>query len=117
MTDISKNAELQQSCITAVMRCCSFCQHFQHEEVGDSDYGGVYAEEATCSKYFDTDQETEEDIPDFDRNIERECCVLDFFRVCEIDLELSEKLSAEMYETGGSFNETYKFFKFRYNNA
>lgn len=117
MTEISKNAELQQSCITAVMRCCSFCQHFQHEEVGDSDCGGVYAKEASCSEYHDTEKETEEDIPNFDRNIKRECCDLDFFKVCEIDTDLSDRLATEMDETQGSFNETYKLFLARYNNA
>ena len=113
----TNNNPVPQCDKTAVMRCCSNCEFYRHEEVGDSDYGAVYTKEASCSEYYDTDEETEEDIPNFDRNIERECCVLDFFRVCEIDLELSEKLSAAMYETGGSFNETYKIFKFRYNNA
>ena len=113
MADISKNVELQQSCITAVMRCCSFCQHFQHEEVGDSDYGGVYAEEATCSKYFDTDQETEENIPDFDRNIKRECCDLDFWKVLDKDNDLIDLLNSE----GGEMDKAYDLFKVRYNNA
>jgi len=117
MTKLSKNAQVPQCDKTAVMRCCSNCEFYRHEEVGDSDYGAVYAKEASCSQYYDTDEETEEYIPNFDRNIERECCVLDFFQVCEIDLELSEKLSAEMEETGGSFNETYKLFKSLYNNA
>ncbi|RYJ51092.1 hypothetical protein DR871_014315 [Flavobacterium petrolei] len=102
-----------ESCLASVMRCCSFCQHFQHEEVGDSDYGGVYAEEATCSKYFDTDQETEEDIPDFDRNIKRECCDLDFWKVLDKDNDLIDLLNSE----GGEMDKAYDLFKARYNNA
>ena len=102
---------------TAVMRCCSNCSFYRHKEVGDSDYGAVYAKEASCSEYYDTDKETEEDIPNFDRNIERECCALDFFKVCEIDTDLSDRLATEMDKTQGSFNETYKLFNARYNNA
>ena len=102
---------------TTVMRCCSNCQFYQHEEVGDSDFGAIYADEPSCYHYHDTDEETEEDIPNFDRNIERECCVLDFFKVCEIDKDLSDKLSDEMDKTEGSFSNTYKIFCERYNNA
>ena len=109
--------ENQPSCLGAVMRSCSFCQFFRHEEIGDSDYGAVYAENATCSKYFDTDQETEEDIPNFDRNIERECCKLDFWQVIEVDKDLAEKLSIEQDKNEGSFSETYELFKVRYNYA
>jgi len=113
------NEELNEpSCLGAVMRSCSFCQFFRYEEVGDSDYGGyggVYAENATCSKYFDIDQETEEDIPNFDRNIERECCKLDFWQVIEVDKDLAEKLTIEQDKNEGSFSETYELFKVRYN--
>jgi len=114
---ISDNTHAKPFDKTAVMRCCSNCSFYQHEEVGDSDYGAVYAKEASCLKYCDTDKETEEDIPNFDRNIERECCVLDFFKVCEIDTDLSDRLATEMDETQGSFNQTYKLFNARYNNA
>ena len=102
---------------TAVMRCCSNCSNYRHEEVGDSDYGAVYSDEANCSMYYDYDDEKDEDIPNFDRNLERECCVLDFFKVCEIDTDLSDRLATEMDETQGSFSETYKLFNARYNNA
>ena len=96
-----------------VRRSCSFCQFFQHEEIGDSDFGGVYAENATCSKYLDTDKKTEEEIPNFDRNLERDCCKLDFWRVLEIDNVLSEKLAEESYRTG-KMDETYELFKEHY---
>ena len=107
----------QPFCQTHVMRSCYFCQFFQHEEIGDSDFGGVYAENPTCSKYLDTDQATEEDIPNFDRTIERDCCKLDFWRVMEVDKDLAEKLSAELDKSEGSFSETYELFKVRYNYA
>lgn len=107
----------QPSCLGAVMRSCSFCQFYTHEEVGDSDYGAVYSENASCSKYIDTDQETEEEIPNFDRNIERECCNLDFWRVIEFDKELAEHLEKEQESGEGSFSETYELFRVRYNYA
>lgn len=112
----SNTDPIPQCVQTDVMRCCSNCSNYRHEEVGDSDYGAVYAYEANCSEYLDTDDE-EEVISGFDRNIERECCALDFFKVCEIDTDLSDRLSTEMDETQGSFNETYKLFLARYNNA
>ncbi len=101
----------------AVMRSCSFCQFYTHEEVGDSDYGAVYSENASCSKYIDTDEETEEEIPNFDRNIERDCCNLDFWRVIEFDKELAEHLEKEQESGEGSFSETYELFRVRYNYA
>jgi len=102
---------------TDVMRSCFFCQFFTHEEVGDSDFGGVYAENASCSKYHDIDEETEEDIPNFDRAVERDCCQLDFWRVVEVDKELAEKLAKEQENGEGSFSETYELFRVRYNYA
>lgn len=114
---ISNVAEKQPSCLGAVMRSCSFCQFFQHEEIGDSDFGGVYAENPSCSKYYDTDKETGEDIPNFDRNIERDCCKLDFWRVVEVDNDLAEKLSIEQDKNECRFSETYELFKVRYNYA
>lgn len=98
----------------SVKRNCSFCQFFAHEEIGDSDYGGVYAENATCSKELDVDQETEYVISNFDRELDRDCCILDFWKVVEIDNILSEKLSEESDRTG-NMDETYKLFKERYN--
>ena len=114
---ISNEAQSQPSCLGAVMRSCSFCHFFQHEEIGDSDFGGVYAENPSCSKYYDTDEETEEDIPNFNRNIERDCCKLDFWRVVESDKDLAEKLAIEQDKNEGSFSETYELFKVRYNYA
>lgn len=91
---------------SAVKRSCSNCQFFQHEEVGDSDYGAVYFEVATCQKYLDTDPETEEDIPNFDRKVKRDCCELDFWKVVDLDGRLSQKLS----EDNGSIDGAYKLF-------
>jgi hypothetical protein len=116
-TNASNEAESPAFLVGAVMRSCSFCQFFQHEEIGDSDFGGVYAENPSCSNYFDTDEETEEDIPNFDRTIERNCCKLDFWRVVEVDKDLSEKLAIEQDKNEGSFSETYELFKVRYNYA
>lgn len=100
----------------AVRRSCLFCQFYRHEEIGDSDFGGVYAENPSCSKYLDTDKETEEDILNFDREIERDCCELDFWQVVEVDEELYVKLAQEAHSTG-KMEETYEMFKSRYNLA
>jgi hypothetical protein len=101
-----------------IRRSCSFCQYYRHEEIGDSDFGGVYAEQPSCSKYLDTDQETEEDIPDFDRHIERDCCHLDFWKVLEEDEQLKQYFDKEMSDkSGDNFNDSYEFFKARYNYA
>ena len=116
MNESNKQAETKPCTIHGVRRSCSFCQFFQHEEIGDSDFGGVYAENATCSQYLDTDQETEEEIPNFDRDLERDCCKLDFWRVLEVDSILSEKLAEESDSTG-KMDETYELFKERYNYA
>ena len=94
-----------------VRRSCSFCQYFQHEEVGDSDYGAIYSDVATCSQYLDTDKETEEDIPNFDREVERDCCELDFWKIN--DAEINNLMS----EDDGNIDRAYKLFKERYNYA
>jgi len=114
---LSDETQNQPSCLGAVVRSCSFCQFYTHEEVGDSDYGAVYSENPSCSKYIDTDEETEEEIPNFDRDIERECCDLDFWRVIEFDKELAEHLEKEQEIGDGSFSETYELFRVRYNYA
>lgn len=108
--------ESQPSCLGAVRRSCSFCQFYKHEEVGDSDFGAVYSDVATCQKYLDTDPETEQDIPNFDREVERDCCELDFWQVVEVDEDLSVKLAEETHTTG-KMEETYEMFKVRYNCA
>lgn len=118
MKNTTKTTDTPIDGYLAVMRCCSFCQNYCHEEIGDSDFGGVYAPDASCSKYLDVDQETEEDIENFDRNIDRDCCQLDFWYVLECDKTLKEHFDNEMDVTKGcSFDKTYKLFKERYNGA
>ena len=116
MEETSKNNETAQLGIGAVRRSCLFCQFYKHEEVGDSDYGAIYSDVKTCQKYLDTDPETEEYILNFDREIERDCCELDFWQVVEVDEDLSVKLAEESYSTG-KMEETYEMFKARYNCA
>jgi len=106
---ISDNTQVKILNKTISIRCCSNCQFYQHEEIGDSDFGTIYADMAICSKHYDT----KENIPNFDRNIERKCCVLDFFKVCEIDNELNESFNKELNK-GDSFNKTYKRFCEKY---
>lgn len=108
------NKTKNESAMSGVKRNCLFCIFYRHEEVGDSDFGSVYAKNPSCEKYYDTDEETEEDIPNFDRNIERDCCSLDFWKVVEVDKELDDKMSIEQSKNDGSFSETYDLFKMRY---
>lgn len=94
-------------------KCCSICYKYQAEEIGDSDYGAVYSDILSCSDYKDC----EDDIPitNFDRTIERLCCVPDFWKVIEEDTELSEMFDAEMSETDdGNFDKTFNEFKKKY---
>jgi hypothetical protein len=97
-----------------ITRCCKFCEFYQHEEVGDSDFGGVFSEKPSCLKYYDIDQETELEIPDFDREIERDCCVLDFWTILELDDVLSKNLSELSDGENDGVLSTYELFKERY---
>lgn len=38
----------EQLRLGTVRRSCLFCQFYKHEEVGDSDFGAVYSDVATC---------------------------------------------------------------------
>lgn len=99
---------------SCVIRNCEFCSNFIHEEIGDSDFGGIFADEPSCLKYYDLEDNSNELIKNFDRNIERECCDLDFWSVLEADDVLSKKFSE--ITNGGShdINEVYELFNERY---
>jgi len=60
---------------------CKVCSRYQCEEIGDSDYGAIYAKEPSCLQERDYDEENDCFIEGFDRDVERDCCVLDFFKV------------------------------------
>jgi len=94
-------------------RNCKVCEHYQCEEIEDSDYGAIYAAEPFCSKYKDTD-ENENEIKGFDRDIERECCVLDFLKVADIDDEIGSLLNADSDEFTTFGDKAYKQFKEKY---
>ena len=99
-----------------VVRCCDLCKHFIYEEVGDSDFFSVYSEEKGCDRGLDTDPNSEEPIPNFDRKAERPCCSLDFWSVLESDPEIKEHFNEETNEnSGASFEKTYALFKRKYN--
>ncbi|MFA5528441.1 MAG: hypothetical protein WC996_07475 [Peptostreptococcales bacterium] len=95
-----------------IKKNCNFCHSFTNEEVGDSDYGAIYDDNPTCFRYLDLDDDGNP-IEGFDREIERDCCRLDFFMVLEHDEELKEMLSKEMDLTG-RYDETYLRFKQKY---
>lgn len=97
-----------------ISRSCLCCKHYVYEEIGDSDYGAIYSDVATCEEFNDTD-ENEELIDGFDYEQDRSCCIPDFFKVLEVDKELGEMFEIEMSETDGiSFDRTYKRFEQKY---
>lgn len=65
-----------------MIKNCKICSCFYCEEVGDSDYGAIYAEEPSCSQ--------EKDLEEFNRDIERDCCDIDFWKVLELDKEIKD---------------------------
>lgn len=71
-----------------MIRNCQVCARYQCEEVGDSDYGAIYADNPSCEKENDLDKNEEYVLANFDREIERDCCELDFFKVLDVDEEL-----------------------------
>lgn len=95
-----------------IKKNCNFCHSFTNEEVGDSDYVVIYNNNPTCFRYLDLDDDGNP-IEGFDREIERDCCRLDFFMVLEHDEELKEMLSKEMDLTG-RIDETYLRFQQKY---
>lgn len=108
------NIKTKEAMSNVVEYNCNFCQHYRNEEIGDSDFGAVYSKHPSCSKYYDMDKETEEDIPNFDRSVKRECCEIDFWKALDVDPILIESINKE--GSRGSFNKTYQLFKERYNN-
>jgi stress response protein YsnF len=96
-----------------IKRNCDFCSNFVHQEIGDSDFGATYEDVPSCSEYHDLN-DNDEFIEDFDREIERSCCVLDFFSVIEFDTELEEAFNKEMRIGHMQLNETYELFEKKY---
>jgi hypothetical protein len=96
-----------------LVRNCNVCRYFQCEEIGDSDYGAVYAKEPSCQKYKDSDED-ENLIEGFDREIERDCCVLDFFKVAEIDKEIGDLFEPKEGDEDSGMDRAYRRFKEKY---
>ncbi|WP_097005267.1 hypothetical protein [Lacrimispora amygdalina] len=94
---------------------CKICSYYKREEIGDSDFGAVYAKECTCSKDKDIDIETEEYINDFDYESVKDCCVPEFWLVADIDEEIDKlftdkaAMSDDLYTT-----DVYERFKEKY---
>ena len=63
-----------------LIRNCKVCTCFMPEEIGDSDYGSLVADESTCTEHYDMDDQGNIDEK-FDREIVRNCCKLDFWKV------------------------------------
>lgn len=99
--------------INCIIRCCKLCVHYRPEEVGDIDYGAVYADYDSCHLQYDLDEEGN-DVYDFNREIERTCCVLDFWKVTEVDSELSALFDEEAKISDGCFDSTYSKFIDKY---
>ncbi len=94
---------------------CKICSYYHYEEIGDSDYGAVYAKEPTCSKDKDLNVETEECINGFNYDSLKDCCVPDFWIVADMDKEISDLftdediMSDDIYDTSA-----YEKFKEKY---
>lgn len=103
------NTESENKCSPLLKLNCKLCYSFKNDEVGDSEYGSVYSETPSCSKYLDIDDDGNE-LSNFDREIERECCDLDFWAVIEVDAELKAELSKETF----GYDKTYESFEKKY---
>jgi len=94
---------------------CKICSYYRFEEIADSDYGAMYAEERTCSEDKDFNIETDEYIKNFDYESVKDCCVPDFWLVADIDEEINKlfteeaSMSDDLYE-----DDAYKCFKEKY---
>ncbi len=98
-----------------IKRSCRICHYFQYEEVGDSDFGGIYSDEMCCTKGYDMEPGTEETIANFSRDVERSCCLPDFWLVMEVDRSLSQMFDRETRcSQGMSFDQTFAHFKEKY---
>jgi hypothetical protein len=96
--------------VEKVTRNCKVCYHFRPEEIGGSDFGAKYAETASCSKYYDLD-ENESEIEGFDRDCERECCELDFWLILNVDSEIKDLY--EKYDNVGGNNDIGSWMSFK----
>jgi hypothetical protein len=96
-----------------MIRNCKVCERYQHEEIGDSDFGAIYAETPSCNKYYDMDEE-ENEIKGFDREIERDCCVLDFFKVADIDKEIGDLFDPMDIDEDSIMDRAYARFREKY---
>lgn len=94
-------------------RNCHICSCYAYEEIGDSDFGAVYAEEKTCLKDKDMNMETEEYIQGFDYTVERECCSPDFWLVVDSDSEVRELFNEEADCMSDDLYKTEAYLKFK----
>ena len=92
-------------------RNCKLCFYYSCEEIGDSDFGAVYADEPTCEEHRDCD-DNENLIPNFDREIQRECCALDFWKVLDVDKEIEQLVEDTGEKT--SLDKAYNRFREKY---
>lgn len=94
---------------------CKICSYYRYEEIGDSDYGAVYANEPTCSKENDIEKETDAYIENFDYESVKDCCVPDFWLVADIDEEIDELFTKEASMSDDLYEDNaYKRFKEKY---
>lgn len=99
----------------SVVKNCKICFHYQHEEIGDSDYGAIYADNQSCLEELDLD-ENENEIENFDRDIERGCCSPDYCKAVVIDEEISKIYNENFGEFSDGWVEpkSYKLFEEKY---
>jgi hypothetical protein len=91
---------------------CKICTYYLPEEIGDSDYGPIYANKCTCKEENDVNKLTDEYVEGFDYDSVKECCVPEFWIAADKDPEISELLIKEV-EMADKIEETNAYRKFR----
>lgn len=81
-----------------IVRNCEMCDLYYCQEIGDSDYGGIYEDEPSCQDEHDVDDYTGEHVKDFDRKCVRDCCKLSFTKILDIDKELEDIFNKTIYD-------------------
>ncbi len=88
---------------------CNICSDYLAEEIGDSDYGVVYSDELICDNGYNLDEE-ENPYEDFNRDIERVCYRINFWKALEKDEELNVFTENEF-----DYDKSFGLFKKKYN--
>lgn len=96
-----------------LIRNCENCFNFQHFKPTEN--GLEYVEEMRCANGNDINNNTSELNNNFNRKIERECNILDFWKVLAEDEELL-KMFKTNFDDEKNCAKTFSYFKEKYEN-